>query len=97
MPLYHYYCETCRNEFVVMRRLSEHKLPGQCPGCGGAAPRVLKAPHINTMAKNSRIAHQRNERSADEPRIEHRVASLPASRDKRHGHPHPRRPWMLGH
>ncbi len=78
----------------MMRRMSEYKLPGDCPECGGVAPRILRAAYLNTMAGNNRIAHQRNERSADEPRVERRMVGAAATR---RGHPHPSRPWMLGH
>ena len=101
MPLYHYHCGGSCEEFTRVRKISECALPEKCPICKKTAPRTLKAPFLNTMAKNTRIAHQCNERSADSPRVE----SLPAGRPIQqghggggHGHHHrPSRPWMIGH
>jgi len=36
MPLYEYYCETCKKEFTVTMSISEHdKGTATCPTCGG--------------------------------------------------------------
>lgn len=91
MPLYHYYCEACRNEFCMLCPMREYQLPRECPACGGQAPRMLYAPYLSTMPTHNRIAHQRNEQSADAPRVERRqVGGAPR-------HHHPSRPWMIGH
>ena len=83
----------------LSNRISARALPGECPTCGRTASRVLKAPFLNTMAKNRRIAHQHNERSANEPRVENQPVGVPMHQGHnvgRHRHP-PSRPWMIGH
>lgn len=96
MPLYHYLCEGC-GEFAERRRMAEYDISVECPRCRRLAPRALKAPFLNTMNKNRRIAHQRNERSADEPRVERRRAPAGAGTRAHHHRAHSTRPWMIGH
>ena len=81
-----------------MCKISERTLSEECPTCKRTAHRVMKAPALNTMAKNKRIAHQRNERSADEPRVESKPDGIPMHHGHSgSGHHHPSRPWMIGH
>ena len=68
MPLYDYACERC-GEFRDWRSMSQCSDPAICPVCGGVAPRIVSAPYIANMNPNSRIAHQRNEKSADAPEV----------------------------
>ncbi len=99
MPVYHYDCDEC-GEFSNVRKISACKLPATCPSCGQMAPRIIKAPSLNTMENTQRIAHQHNERSAHEPRLvrkdEKESHSGPKRSNVRHKHG-PSRPWMLGH
>jgi hypothetical protein len=66
------------------------------------------APRLNLMSSNNRIAESRNEKSAHEPGVVHRLAANDAHVHGGLGHhrhapahphaPHPSpRPWMLGH
>jgi hypothetical protein len=70
----------------------------------------MVAPNLALMAPNRRIAHQRNEKSANEPQV---VSGSELRQGKaarhahhqhhphRHGHGHKHgvggRPWMIGH
>ena len=112
MPRYDYSCAHC-GPFTAWRPMSEYAAPSECPGCGGPAPREIGAPFIAGMNPDSRIAHERNERSAHEPRVMSRgqMERLGSRRSgggpERHahhheagGHGHHRhsgRPWMIGH
>jgi hypothetical protein len=93
--------------------MSEWDADIPCPDCSLLAPRQAAAPMLGVLSTNNRIAHQRNERSAHEPKVVRRE-DLPGG----HHHPHPRphpvsplikqqfgnvsqsppdRPWMVGH
>jgi putative FmdB family regulatory protein len=105
MPLYEYSCGKCGpfKEFQTMNRWSE---PFACPDCGTQSARTISAPQISNVNPHTRIANQRNELSADQPKVmkkkahEHGAACT-------HKHPHarpggnhkhgPSRPWMIGH
>ena len=111
MPLYDYGCETC-GPFREWRSISEWETSVPCPNCSVPAPRLAAAPMLAVLSSNNRIAHERNERSAHEPKVARRE-DLP--RDHRHhGHAHgvsplikqqfgdvhkspPSRPWLVGH
>lgn len=104
MPMYDYMCEDCGISFTELRPVAAYREPHPCPSCGASAPRVVGAPHLNTMPAALRAAYQTNERSAHEPRVReghrcgpgcsHGSASekrpLQAARNRS-------RPWMLGH
>lgn len=68
MPLYDYHCAGC-GPFQAWRPMSEADAAGICPVCAASAARIVLAPYLNTMRATTRIAHERNERSADEPRV----------------------------
>ncbi len=80
MPLYDYQCGVC-GPFKEFRPLSEWNKAIACPNCGSASRRPVANPRLQRMSRNTRIAHERNERSADEPRVMRR-AELAAA----HGH-----------
>ena len=102
MPLYDYTCPRC-GDFRVLRPLREASLPAQCPFCLADAPRQIAAPFLPRLKANTRIAHERNEKSAHEPR----VAATPEGGSAGHEHHdhahHPSgwirssHPWMIGH
>lgn len=111
MPIYGYDCEAC-GPFTEMQPMSRSSDPMPCPDCGEAAPRGISAPFIANMDPKNRVAHQRNEKSANEPR----VASMPGGHSHGHGpgHGHSHgtrrntglgeglhdthsRPWSVGH
>lgn len=110
MPIYGYDCEAC-GPFTEMQPMSRSSEPMSCPDCGNAAPRSISAPFIANMDSNNRIAHQRNEKSAHEPRV---VSEKAGGHGHGHDHGHSHgarrntglgeglhnthsRPWSIGH
>lgn len=71
MPLYDYKCESC-GTFSALRKMSESSDPMMCESCGEFAPRIISAPKLALVDRSTRIAHERNEKSAHEPRSIHR-------------------------
>ena len=66
MPLYEYACPDC-GTFSALRKMSESQLPAHCD-CGELGTRILSAPRLAVMDRAQRSAHERNEKSAHEPR-----------------------------
>lgn len=110
MPLYDYECKSC-GPFRDWRPMSEWTAGAPCPDCSAPAPRQTAAPMLAALSSNNRIAHERNERSAHEPRVVRRE-HLPQGHSD--SHPHdvnplikqqfgnvsqgpPGWPWMVGH
>ncbi len=93
MPLYDYECDAC-GPFTGWASMSRSSEPMACSNCGKAAPRILTAPFIADMDPNNRTAHQRNEKSAHEPRV---VSGKPPGHAHGGAHQSARRPWMIGH
>jgi putative FmdB family regulatory protein len=98
MPLYDYCCTQC-GPFREWGAMSEAAAPAPCPGCGIGAPRTITAPSVSTLSGANRVAHSRNEKSADEPRVVSRTDhESSGTGGHSHGHAHtPKRPWMIGH
>ena len=105
MPLYDYACDAC-GPFREWRPMSAAGEPAECPVCGQDAPRTIAAPFLANMNPHSRIAHQRNEKSADQPQVVKKSSGHDASahphRHCAHGHKNGYshghgRPWMIGH
>ena len=107
MPIYDYHCPAC-GPFEERRPMIESQAPATCAICLSTAARIPAAPRLNLMSSNNRIAESRNEKSAHEPGIVHRMAgNEPHARGKHShhvhasGHAHAQRPsprpWMLGH
>ena len=105
MPLYDYHCPEC-GDFRAWRHMSEARMPTDCPACNGAAGRAIVAPNLALMPANNRTAHQRNEKSADEPKVVSKSRMGGGEHPHRHhghshGHEHKHgaggRPWMIGH
>ncbi|MCH8196579.1 MAG: zinc ribbon domain-containing protein [Proteobacteria bacterium] len=108
MPLYDYQCDSC-GPFREWNAMSESTAPMPCPRCGTAAGRLITAPFIANMNPHSRIAHERNEKSAHEPRVVRKTRKDPAKHGESHGHGQHNghgqhlhvhrgsRPWMIGH
>ncbi|WP_282605729.1 zinc ribbon domain-containing protein [Pelagibius sp. Alg239-R121] len=108
MPIYDYTCTNC-GPFTEWQSMSLSAAPFPCPTCDRQSERALSAPYIANMDPFNRIAHQRNEKSADTPKM----SSTPSANDEggsskhkghacsgHHGHKHkhgPSRPWMIGH
>ena len=84
MPLYDYQCRVC-GPFKEFRPLSEWDKDTKCPNCGSPSKRSIASPHLQCVSRNVRVAHERNERSAEEPRVMRRVEL-----DAAYGHIAPR-------
>jgi putative FmdB family regulatory protein len=67
MPIYDYRCSEC-GEFSALRKMSEASESVSCPECGEMASRIISAPYLALMDRNTRVANERNEKSAHEPR-----------------------------
>ena len=96
MVLYEYCCDDC-GDFAAWNTMAKASEAMPCPTCGEPASRIVSVPYLADMDPNNRIAHQRNERSAHEPRVQ-----TGADLGKRHGHGvrhhhGPARQWMIGH
>ena len=106
MPMYEYFCIKC-GPFSEIQSMARWAAPADCPACGHPSERTISAPQIANMDPHNRIAHQRNEKSADEPMMvtkkKHDHAAC--GHNNGHGHSHPghthkhgpSRPWMIGH
>jgi len=101
MPLYDYHCLAC-GDFRAWRRMSAAAEPAACPSCAVPAGRAVVAPNLALMHGHTRVAHQRNERSAHEPQHVRR-SEHGHGHGGHHGHHHQHkhgvgnRPWMIGH
>jgi putative FmdB family regulatory protein len=99
MPLYDYVCDR-DGPFRDWRpmRLCGQAMP--CPTCGRAAKRAIATPHLACVPRAVRIAHERNERSAEQPNVMRREELHATGRARapahRHGSGQYRRS-MLGH
>jgi putative FmdB family regulatory protein len=109
MPVYEYVCED-HGAFEMLRPMSQHAEPCDCPVCGASAPRaLLTAPRLGARDQSRMMAHEVNERSSHEPR---RASSHGAgcaccgpSRLKKEKTAPPaaaksfptKRPWMISH
>ena len=71
MPLYEYRCNDC-GPFTTLRKMSEASKPAFCDNCGGISSRVISVPHYALLGQSQRLAHERNEKSAHEPRTARR-------------------------
>lgn len=43
MPIYEYYCASCKREFELMRPITQHDSPARCPSCGVDAQKLVSA------------------------------------------------------
>jgi putative FmdB family regulatory protein len=68
MPSYEHHCETHGN-FTDLRSFDRSSEPADCPVCGAICERAVSAPRLAILDKNTRVARERNERSAHEPRV----------------------------
>lgn len=68
MPLYEYHCESC-GDFEAWGKISESGAAAQCEHCGEYGERVISAPSLAILGATQRSAHERNEKSAHEPRM----------------------------
>ena len=98
MPLYGYECQNC-GPFEDWRPLSLAEADSHCPQCGGASPRQVSLPFVPCISHEARIAHARNERSMDRPRVVGRDDLHRFGRPRAHNHAHGRSMYssVLGH
>jgi putative FmdB family regulatory protein len=68
MPLYDYVCREC-GPFREWQPMARSGADVACPGCGQGSKRAVSMPFLPCVSRDDRIAHERNERSADEPAV----------------------------
>ncbi|HVY22205.1 MAG TPA: FmdB family zinc ribbon protein [Steroidobacteraceae bacterium] len=67
MPLYSYECPE-HGVFESLRPLVEYQSPQTCPECDAISMRIITPVALGLMPAATRVAHQRNERAANEPK-----------------------------
>ena len=87
MPLYDYRCDSC-GDFRDWHAMARSREPAGCPICGRPARRQVATPFIALMPSHTRIAHQRNEKSAHEPKVMRRGELDLHTCRVGHGHDH---------
>ena len=105
MPVYEYECRS-HGVFEAFKPLAEYTSPADCPDCATPAGRILSVPHLASVPRATRIAHERNERSRHEPRMAHGCSD---PHHPKHAAPKPvgerpalraytgKRPWVIEH
>ncbi|MEP9378173.1 zinc ribbon domain-containing protein [Aquabacter sp. CN5-332] len=68
MPLYSFCCDRC-GIFTALRSMAAFAEPAACPACGAEANRTVASPYLMRLNPAIRRAHERNEKSAHEPRV----------------------------
>jgi putative FmdB family regulatory protein len=68
MPLYDYVCDI-DGPFREWQPMSQCDRDVECPICGSPSKRSIAMPFLGRVDRNVRIAHERNERSAEEPKV----------------------------
>ena len=68
MPLYEYRCNDC-GPFTALRKMSEASKPAFCDNCGGISNRLISVPNYALLGQSLRMAHERNEKSAHDPKV----------------------------
>lgn len=79
MPLYDYLCDDC-GAFRDWRGMDLSEQDAPCPSCGKPSKRSISMPFLPRVSRNVRIAHELNERSAEQPAVMRREEL-----DARHG------------
>ncbi|GLY66414.1 hypothetical protein Atai01_30330 [Amycolatopsis taiwanensis] len=83
MATYEYCCAQC-GPFETRHPLGSAPSESLCPECGGASRRVFTTPHVFLMPKELGAAHERAEKSRDEPEV---VSEVPGRGPARRPHP----------
>ena len=98
MPFYSYECPKC-GPFEERRALNLAEADADCPSCGKASRRTLSMPFLSRASRADRIAHQRNERSMEQPRVMGREELHRLGHAHGHSHSHGRSMYssVLGH
>lgn len=68
MPIYDYACES-RGPFRDWLPMSALGEDVACPSCSRLSPRLVSMPALGLVSGHVRMAHERNERSADQPQV----------------------------
>jgi putative FmdB family regulatory protein len=53
MPVYEYFCETCRKEVAVTQSMGDHAKGAACPECGGRQMRPLVGTFFSKTSRKS--------------------------------------------
>jgi putative FmdB family regulatory protein len=53
MPLYEFFCDTCRKEVALSQTMSEHAKGAACPHCGSRAMRPLVGTFFSKTSRKS--------------------------------------------
>jgi putative FmdB family regulatory protein len=96
MPLYSYECRKC-GPFQDWRALSLAGADADCPLCGQASRRQVSMPFLSSVSRNVRIAHERNERSMERPRVMGREELHKLGHARGHSHGRSMYSSVLGH
>ena len=73
MAVYEYLCPKCRNQFELMRPMSEAEKPAKCPKCGSKAQKLMSG--LGSKTGDSM-------RAADKPFRKKTVVRAPSSKAK---------------
>jgi putative FmdB family regulatory protein len=98
MPLYEYECES-HGIFELVRSMTESSAPAECIACSAPSRRIISAANLGNLPRSTVRAHERNEKSRHEPRVERRevkAAAGPSGPPRMHS-PSGGRPWVLEH
>lgn len=68
MATYEYRCERC-GPFATTHPIGKAPSDSACPDCGSLSRRVFTMPHVSLMSKELDAAHERAEKSRDEPEV----------------------------
>jgi putative FmdB family regulatory protein len=94
MPIYEYEC-TAHGSFETMRQMAESSAPAPCPQCARSARRIISAPNLQSMARSTVRALDRNEKNRHEPAVSTRPRA-PVDEPRARVHTGPR-PWVIEH
>jgi putative FmdB family regulatory protein len=83
MATYEYCCTQC-GSFETRHPIGTAPSRSECPECGEVSRRVFTMPHLSRMSKDLGGAHERAERTRDEPEV---VSEVPGKRVVRPPHP----------
>jgi len=53
MPVYEYFCETCRKEVAITQSMTDHAKGAACPECGGRQMRPLVGTFFSKTSRKS--------------------------------------------
>ena len=100
MPIYEYQCEV-HGSFSQLKSIASRNQQSHCPSCGSVSTRMMSVPSLPIMTRQNRIAWQRNEESAHQPKHKSKHVCQHNCSHKSHSKyvtPGPAAlPWMLGH